>query len=158
MYKIVHSYIQKIVHFYIDINKYSRLRYTWFTNAHDTYASSEFAKRLVKYFPFKVKRIQTDNGFEFTNRLSWQAFMKSKKTMFENTLEELGISDFQIPKNGIFTWNQLVEVYLKNKNIHKHLIRQINNANNKHNIFFNLITVAIISNFLFIYIILCYNA
>ena len=55
-------------------------------NAHDTYASSEFAIRLVKYFPFKVKTTQTDNGFEFTNRLSWQAFLKNKKT-----LEELGI-------------------------------------------------------------------
>ena len=76
---------------YTAIDEYSRLRYTWFTNAHDTYASSEFAKRLVKYFPFKVKTIQTDNGFEFTNRLSWQAFLKNKKTMFENTLEELGI-------------------------------------------------------------------
>ena len=56
-----------------------RLRYTWFTNAHDTYASSEFARRLVKYFPLKIKTIQTDNGFEFTNRLSWQVFLKDKK-------------------------------------------------------------------------------
>lgn len=47
------------------------------------------------------------------------------------TLEELGVSDFQIPKNGILTWNQLVEVYLKNKNIHSHLVKQINKANNK---------------------------
>lgn len=47
------------------------------------------------------------------------------------TMEELGVSDFQIPKNGILTWNQLIEVYLKNKNIHSHLIRQINKANNK---------------------------
>lgn len=76
---------------YTAIDEYSRLRYTWFTKAHDTYASSEFARRLVKYFSFKIKTIQTDNGFEFTNRLSWQAFLKSKKTMFENTLEELGL-------------------------------------------------------------------
>ena len=76
---------------YTAIDEYSRLRYTWFTNAHDTYASSEFVKRLVRYFPFKIKTIQTDNGFEFTNRLSWQAFLKNKKTMFENTLEELGL-------------------------------------------------------------------
>lgn len=76
---------------YTAIDECSRLRYIWFTNAHDTYASSEFARRLVKYFPFKVKTIQTDNGFEFTNRLSWQAFLKNKKTKFEKTLEELGI-------------------------------------------------------------------
>ena len=68
---------------YTAIDEYSRLRYT--------YASSEFVIRLVKYFPFKIKTIQTDNGFEFTNRLSWQAFIKNKKTMFEKTLEELGI-------------------------------------------------------------------
>ena len=72
---------------YTAIDEYSRLRYTWFTNAHDTYASSKFARRLVKYFPFKIKTIQTDNGFEFTNRLSWQAFLKSKKTMFAITLK-----------------------------------------------------------------------
>ena len=64
---------------YTAIDEYSRLRYTWFTNAHDTYASSKFARRLVKYFPFEIKTIQTDNGFEFTNRLSWQAFLKDKK-------------------------------------------------------------------------------
>ena len=38
---------------YTAIDEYSRLRYTWFTNAHDTYDSSEFARRLVKYFHLK---------------------------------------------------------------------------------------------------------
>ena len=76
---------------YTAIDEYSRYRYIWFTNAHDTYASTEFVERLVKVFPFKIEKIQTDNGFEFTNRLSWQTFMKEKKTMFENKLEELGI-------------------------------------------------------------------
>ena len=76
---------------YTGIDEYTRLRYTWFTNEQSTYMSSEFVKRLVKYFPFKVETIQTDNGFEFTNRLSWQAFLKNKKTLFEETLEELGI-------------------------------------------------------------------
>ena len=42
---------------YTAIDECSRMRYTWFTNAYDTYASSEFAKRLVKYFPFKIKTI-----------------------------------------------------------------------------------------------------
>ena len=76
---------------YTGIDEYSRYRYIWFTNAHDTYASTEFIERLVKAFPFKIETIQTDNGFEFTNRLSWQAFMKNKKTKFEKKLEELGI-------------------------------------------------------------------
>ena len=76
---------------YTAIDEYTRMRYTWFTNEQSTYMSSEFVKRLVRYFPFKIKTIQTDNGFEFTNRLSWQAFMKKKQTMFEKTIEELGI-------------------------------------------------------------------
>ena len=53
--------------------------------------SSEFAKRLVKYYPFKIKTIQTDNGMEFTNRLNYNQKMQGKQTIFEKTLEELGI-------------------------------------------------------------------
>ena len=82
---------------YTAIDEYTRIRYTWFTNEHSTYMSSEFVKRLVKYYPFKIKTIQTDNGFEFTNRLSWQVFLKNKKTMFESTLEKLGI-DYKVIK------------------------------------------------------------
>ena len=76
---------------YTAIDEYTRLRYLWFTNAHDTYASTEFLEILIKKFPFKIEKIQTDNGFEFTNKLSWNAFMKNKKTMFEKKLENLGI-------------------------------------------------------------------
>lgn len=76
---------------YTAIDEYTRIRYLWFTNAHDTYSSTEFIEKLVKVFPFKIEKIQTDNGFEFTNRLSWNAFVKDKKTMFEEKLEELGI-------------------------------------------------------------------
>lgn len=80
---------------YTAIDEFTRIRYTWFTNEHSTYMSSIFVKKLVRYFKeqfgIKIKTIQTDNGFEFTNRLSWQAFLKNKKTLFESTLEELGI-------------------------------------------------------------------
>ena len=76
---------------YTAIDEFTRIRYTWFVNEHSTYMSSEFVKRVIKYFPFKIKTIQTDNGFEFTNKLNWQTFMRKKKTMFEKTLEELGI-------------------------------------------------------------------
>lgn len=40
---------------YTTIDECSRLRYTWITNAHDTYASSKFVRRLVKYFQLKIK-------------------------------------------------------------------------------------------------------
>ena len=76
---------------YTAIDEYTRKRYTWFTNEHSTYMSSEFVKRVVKYYPFKIETIQTDNGFEFTNRLSWNKAKRSQKTIFETTLEKLGI-------------------------------------------------------------------
>ncbi len=76
---------------YTAIDEFTRIRYTWFTNEHSTYMSSEFVKRVVKYFPFKIETIQTDNGFEFTNRLSWNVSTRNRKTMFEKILEELGI-------------------------------------------------------------------
>ena len=86
---------------YTGIDEFTRIRYIWYTNEHSTYMSSEFVKRMVRYFKeqydIEIKTIQTDNGFEFTNRLSWNAFMKNKKTLFESTLEELGI-DYKVIK------------------------------------------------------------
>ena len=73
---------------YTAIDEYSRLRYIWFSKEQTTYASKEFIKRVIKRFPFKVECVQTDNGTEFTNRLTtW----RDKKTIFENELEKLGI-------------------------------------------------------------------
>ena len=76
---------------YTAIDEYTRKRYTYFTREHSTYESTKFVEKVIKYYEFEVKLIQTDNGFEFTNRLSWQAFTRNKKTMFEKKLEELGI-------------------------------------------------------------------
>ena len=74
---------------YTAIDEYTRLRYIWFSKEHNTTVSTWFVDRIIKAFPFKVECIQTDNGFEFTNRLN--ANNKWKKTMFEVRLEELGI-------------------------------------------------------------------
>ena len=76
---------------YTAIDEYTRLRVLWFAKEHSTFESSRFAEIIVKRFPFKIEEIQTDNGFEFTNRLSYNTSVRDKKTMFENKLEELGI-------------------------------------------------------------------
>ena len=76
---------------YTAIDEYTRLRYTYFCKEHNTYESTVFIERLIRFFPFKIELIQTDNGFEFTNRLSWNGFNKDKKTMFEKRLKELNI-------------------------------------------------------------------
>lgn len=47
------------------------------------------------------------------------------------TLEELGVDKFMAPKDGIFTFNQLMEIYTNNKNIYKHLVHEITHANDK---------------------------
>ena len=71
------------------IDEYTRKRVLWASKEQSTSASTEFIKVIMKKFPFKIECIQTDNGFEFTNRLNWQG--TKKKTMFESKLEELGI-------------------------------------------------------------------
>ena len=76
---------------YTAIDEYSRLRYTYFCKEHNTYESTVFVNKLINYFPFKIKLIQTDNGFEFTNRLTWNANYRDKLTMFEKRLKELKI-------------------------------------------------------------------
>ena len=74
---------------YTAIDEYTRKRVLWASKEQSTSASTEFLKVIMKKFPFKIECIQTDNGFEFTNRLNWQG--PKKKTMFENKLKELGI-------------------------------------------------------------------
>lgn len=74
---------------YTAIDEYTRKRVLWASKEQSTSASTEFLEIIIKKFPFKIECIQTDNGFEFTNRLNWQG--TKKKTMFEKKLEELGI-------------------------------------------------------------------
>ena len=74
---------------YTFIDEYSRFRYLEAFKEHNTYSSSEFIKHCIKRFPYAIECVQTDNGFEFTNRLNSQC--SDKETLFERTLRELGI-------------------------------------------------------------------
>ena len=77
---------------YTAIDEYTRLRFLYGYEEQSTYSSADFAERVVKWFKRRgitVECIQTDNGFEFTNRFS--ASKKDKKTMFENKLIHLGV-------------------------------------------------------------------
>ena len=47
------------------------------------------------------------------------------------TLEEMGASNFNIPKDGILTFKQLIEIYTNNRNIYDHLVHEIVTADNK---------------------------
>lgn len=73
---------------YTAIDEYTRQRVLWASKEHSTYASVEFLKVITKKFKYKIECIQTDNGGEFTNRLTTY---REKKTKFEKELEKLGI-------------------------------------------------------------------
>lgn len=73
---------------YTFIDEYSRFRYLEAFDEHSTYTSAQFIRHVVEKFPYAIECIQTDNGLEFTNRLTSK---KPKPTLFERTLEQLGI-------------------------------------------------------------------
>jgi len=77
---------------YTAIDEFTRLRFLAAYPEQSTYSSADFLNKLVRWYARKgiqVECIQTDNGFEFTNR-----FSNSKKdilTLFEKTAHKLGI-------------------------------------------------------------------
>ena len=77
---------------YTAIDEFTRLRFLAAYPEHSTYSSADFLKKLVKWYArrdIQVECIQTDNGFEFTNR-----FSNSKRdlpTLFEVSAAKLGI-------------------------------------------------------------------
>jgi len=78
---------------YTAIDEYSRLRFLGAYEEQSTYSSADFLKRVVAFFArhgVNVACVQTDNGFEFTNRL--HSKNSQKKTLFENTAIALDIA------------------------------------------------------------------
>lgn len=77
---------------YTAIDEFTRLRFLAAYPEQSTYSSADFLKKLVKWYArrgIRVECVQTDNGFEFTNR-----FSNSKRdlpTLFEAAAWELGI-------------------------------------------------------------------
>lgn len=71
------------------IDEYSRWAFRIMYEEKSSYSAKDFLDKLIAAAPFKIKRIQTDNGAEFTNTL---IVSRSKhKTLFEQTLEDYKI-------------------------------------------------------------------
>lgn len=97
--KVVPKYCYKRLHEdgerlfqYTAIDEYSRERYLFGYPEQSTYSSADFLKKTYAYFKRKgvvIECVQTDNGFEFTNRFSNS--QKDLLTLFEQTAAELGI-------------------------------------------------------------------
>ena len=66
-------------------------------------------------------------GFNFKADLSELATYLSNKGY---TMEQLGISEFTIPKSDIISYKELLNIYTKNKGIYKHVVRQMTSADN----------------------------
>lgn len=74
---------------YTAIDEYSRFRYLEAFEEHSTYSSAVFLEHLIKAFPFPIECVQTDNGQEFTKRLS--SSKNPTLTLFEARLKQCGI-------------------------------------------------------------------
>ena len=77
---------------YTAIDEFSRLRFLCAYGEQSTYSSADFLIRAVKWFKRRgvsVECVQTDNGFEFTNRFSNSR--RDLTTLVEATAQSLGI-------------------------------------------------------------------
>lgn len=77
---------------YTAIDEFTRLRFLAAYPEQSTYSSADFLRRLTEWYArrgIKVECVQTDNGFEFTNRFSTSRW--NLPTLFEKTAAELGI-------------------------------------------------------------------
>ena len=74
---------------YTAVDECTRWTYRYMYNEHSTYSSIQFLHRLVKAAPFQIKRIQTDNGTEWTKQLLTNDV--NDLTLFEHGLKAYGI-------------------------------------------------------------------
>lgn len=77
---------------YTAIDEFTRLRFLAAYPEQSTYSSADFLRRLTEWYArrgIKMECVQTDNGFEFTNRFSTSR--RILPTLFEKTAAELGI-------------------------------------------------------------------
>lgn len=74
---------------YTAVDECTRWTYRYMYNEHSTYSSIQFLHRLVKAAPFQIKRIQTDNGTEWTKQLLTNDV--NDLTLFELGLKAYGI-------------------------------------------------------------------
>ena len=70
----------------------------------------------------------TIKGFNFEADLEMLASYVAEKGF---TLEELGAADFVVPSSSVLTLNQMTNIFINNKNIHDHVLKQMLHADNR---------------------------
>jgi transposase InsO family protein len=71
---------------YSAIDEYSRMEFKMIFDELSGYNSVQFLKQMIRFFPFPITCIQTDNGSEFTNH-----FHSVKPSALDIALEHYGI-------------------------------------------------------------------
>lgn len=71
------------------VDECTRWAYRYMYEEKSSYSAKDFLYKLIAAAPFKIIKIQTDNGTEFTNTLL--VVKATHKTLFEESLMELGI-------------------------------------------------------------------
>ena len=114
---------------YTAIDEFTRLRFLAAYPKQSTCSSADFLKKLVKWYArqgIQVECVQTDNGFEFTNR-----FSNSKRdlpTLFEKTAAALNI-DLNI--DLVFIPDQVADTLLFIIESNRHSPRRLYLCNSK---------------------------
>ena len=79
---------------YTTIDECTRFRYLEGFDEQSTYSSMLFLQHLIKRFPFTIRKVQTDNGVEFTKRFTKDP--ENDETLFEKELRRHGIEHQKI--------------------------------------------------------------
>ena len=75
---------------YTAVDECTRWTYRQMYDEHSTFSSTDFLHKLIETAPFPIRRIQTDNGSEFTNALKARN-PEEQPSLFEQALKEIGI-------------------------------------------------------------------
>lgn len=145
------TYIPKLEgkkkYIFVAIDRATRLVYISLKDNRDKQCSKQFLEECLKFFPFKIEKILTDNGSEFTNeyyRKNNKRIKRPEKHLFVKTCEERGIEHRKTRVKSPWT-NGLVERFnrtLKDNTIHryrykdyKELEKSIKSFEMRYNIF-----------------------
>lgn len=74
---------------FVAVDRATRLTFLFVYDRHDSDAAVDFLTRCCKYYPFRIHRVLTDNGGEYT--LKGCAPHKKQRRPFEQLCEALGI-------------------------------------------------------------------
>lgn len=116
------------------IDECTRIRFVYAFEEHTPKNSVKFFQMLQKAFPFRIQRIQTDNGTEFT----YKYISDTEQCPFDTALQEAGIEHILIPPrtpwhNGkvershrhdqryFYDWEKFSSVDDLNRKLSKHL-------------------------------------